>query len=224
MSASVAESQIDKTILEQPAWKVFFRLEKSKLIFLFGLLYVFINPVLLFLFYDQLFNGDAVAPVYVVSLFVGVGLGFPFFLVGLATLRGIWDVQKRKNAFSTPPFLELLHHNFTLELLHVHNRWRFSEPIMRGRIQEYELEVSIDTQNAPYILRFLVLVPPQKLDKLTIHRLTRLFAQKNMELDKKGITKKIHTKKHRLRGFRELQKELTMTLELLRNEGFVPQG
>ena len=202
--------------------KEFFKLNKTKLVFAFKFTSLVFLTLVLIIFGIGYLNGQVPELSLFLTVCAGAGLGLPMFMLLIATLRGTWDLHKRRKAFGSQPFSELLKHGFTEKIKHDKNRWQFSEPILTGQIANFQILVEVDTQQAPDVIRFQALTEVEVIGKNEVERLARQFSHDEIELDFDGVTKKISIKNQRMTKIDELITELTRFILIIRQQNFKP--
>jgi hypothetical protein len=202
--------------------KEFLILNKSKLKFAFGFISLIFTTFVLIIFTIGYFNEQVPDLSLFITVILGAGIGMPLFILIIGTIRGTWDLHKRRKAFDKLPFSELLNHGFFEHLKNENNRWQFSEPVLTGNIDKFQILAEVDTQNAPDVMRFQALTEMEIIDKDEVKRLSRKLSQEDIELDFKGVTKKISIKNHRLNSANELISELSRFTSTIERENFKP--
>ena len=143
------------------------------------------------------------------TVIFGAGIAMPFFILFIGTLRGSWDLNKRRKAFGTHPFSELLNCGFTEQLKNHKNRLQFTEPILTGQLGKFQIIAEVDTQHEPDVIKFIALTEVEVMGKDEVRRLTHKFSSDNIELDVQGVTKRISVKNHRFNNVTDLSNELS---------------
>lgn len=200
----------------------FFKLNKSKLKFAFGFTSAVFTTLVLIIFAIGYFIGQIPGLSLFLTVILVASIGIPAFILVIGIIRGAWDLDKRKKAFNSRPFAELLNHGFTVQMKNDKNRWQFSEPILTGRIENFQILAEVDTQHAPDIIRFQALTEVERIGKEEVQRLTRKFSPEDIELDFNGVTKRISVKNHRIRKIDELTNELSRFIRTIKQENFKP--
>lgn len=200
----------------------FLKLNKSKLGFAFKVSSIVFLSLVLIIFSIGYLNGQVPELSLLVTVILGASIGMPTFILFIGIIRGTWDLHKRRKAFNSHPFSELLNHGFTEQIKNEKNRWQFSEPILIGEIENFRILAEVDTQHAPDIIRFQALTEVGVIGKEEVHRLIRKFSSDDIELDFDGITKKISASKHRMNTVDELTAELARFIRTLIQENFKP--
>lgn len=158
----------------------------------------------------------------VAAIILSASIGMPFFIVIIGTLRGTWDTYKRQKAFSTLPFSELVNHGFSEDFKNKNSKWDFSEQVLIGSIDNYQILAEVDTQHAPDVIRFQALTEHEVLGKDEVTRLIRQLKIQDIQLDFQGVTKCISIKTERINTINDLLKELNTFILIIKYEKFEP--
>ncbi|WP_155203658.1 hypothetical protein [Xanthovirga aplysinae] len=148
----------------------------------------------------------------------------PLFILFVGTLRGTWDLKKRKKAFQTFPFSELSKHGFDLSLKHEESKRTFSEQILVGRLEGFQILAEVNTQHAANVIRFQALTEIKPISRKEIKRLHSKFKKYDIELDFQGVTKKISIKDGQISTYRKLNTSLKEFIEIIKSENFEPKN
>ena len=202
--------------------KEFLKLNRKKLKFAFGLTFITFTVIVLGIFLYSYVQGLGPESTLFITVILGFGIGLPFFIFLVSTIRGSWDLRKRRSAFNQEPFLDLLHHGFSEHMKNENNRWKFVEPVLRGKVDDYQIVAEVNTQFAPDVIRFQALTEIHVISKDEIKRLSKKFAIQGIELDYEGVTKMISVKKHRLKSGVDLITELNHFIFTIKSEKFKP--
>lgn len=196
----------------------FIKLNSWKLKFAFKWTSAVFTGIVVLVLVIAYFNGQVPEIDVLFGLLIGASLVFPIFIVTIATLRGVWDLNKRIKAFETSPFSELKQNGFSVGLKNENSKWSFSEPILNGVINEYPILAEVDTQTALDVVRFKALTVVKPLDKEEMRRLIKKFNLEDIQFDKEGITKMIHIKDKRYSSSKALVIELEQFTDMLKKE------
>lgn len=158
-----------------------------------------------------------------IAIILGSSLGMPLFIVIIGTVRGTWDLNKRTNAFNTYPFSELIKHGFEPTLKYRATKWQFSEPMLVGNLNGYQIQAEVDTNSAPDVIRF------QALTQIALDRANNkdfMPELKNMavEFDFHGLSKLVSTKDRSMSSPTVLIRTLTAFTDYIREKGFKPMA
>ena len=203
--------------------KEFLQLNRSKLVFAFKFTLAFCLTLVLIIFGIGYLKGHLPELTLFLTVILSAGIGFPIFIIVIGTLRGAWDLHKRRKAFGTYPFSELSNYGFTEKLKNDISRWQFSEPILTGKIDNFEIIAEVDTQHEPDIIKFQALTEVEAIGKNEVRRLTRKFSTDDIHLDFHGVSKRISVKNHRMNNVTELTNELARFIQILNQENFKPK-
>jgi len=201
----------------------FLQINKSKLKFAFIFSSLVFSGLVLIIFAIGFFNQQIPEISLFLTVLLGAGLGMPLFIILIGTLRGTWDIRKRKRAFSSKPYSELKNFGFVEQLKNKNNRWQFSEHVLIGEICDYKILAEVDTQNAPNVIRFQAITEIENIGNDEIRRLTRKFEPYDIELDFDGVTKKIFIKDKRITTIDQLLNDLKNFIEIIKRENFKPK-
>lgn len=158
-----------------------------------------------------------------IAVFFGAGIVSPLFVLLIGTLRGTWDLNKRRKAFNKEPFGQLKQYGFSEILKNESNKWQFSEPILKGKIENYEILAEVDTQYAPDVIRFQALTKVEPKGKEEVKRLSRKFEPYDIQLDYDRVTKQISIKDERINSISQLITELNNFISIIQREKFAPK-
>lgn len=203
--------------------KEFFQLNKTKIVFAFKFTSVLFLALVLIAFGIGYLNGQVPELTLFLTVIFGAGIGMPLFILLVGTVRGTWDLHKRRKAFSTHPFSELLNHGFREQMKNDKNKWQFCEPFLTGQIDNFEIIAEVDTQHEPDIIKFQALTEVEVIGKDEVRRLTRKFSTDDIDLDFQGVSKRISVKKHRMNNVTELSNELSRFIRTINQENFKPK-
>ena len=154
------------------------------------------------------------------TVIFGASIGMPLFIMVVASLRGAWDLHKRRNAFGKKPFSELKNYGFTEALKNENAKWSFSELILKGEIEGFLVRAEVDTQYAPNVIRFQALTVEEVIGKAEVFRLNRKFRSEDIDFDFEGLTKKVAIQDKRYSTIGELMTELRRFIRTLKREKF----
>lgn len=201
----------------------FISLNKGTLKFGFIFISVTLTILVSAIFIYSTLKGQVPEISLIITVLLGAGIGMPTLLLGIAGIRGIWDLNQRRKAFDKQPFSELMQHGFMEQLKKDSSKWSFSEPVLQGVIEGYQILAEVDTQYAPDVIRFQALTKLQVIEKERVKQLSRKFKDDDIELDFKGVTKKISIRDNRIDSITKLLTELTKFIKIVEKENFKPE-
>lgn len=203
--------------------KEFFQLNWSKLVFAFKFTSGVFLTLVLIIFGIGYSTGQLPDFTLFLTVILSAGIGMPIFILLIGTLRGTWDLHKRRKAFSTYPFSALLNYGFKEQLKYDNNKWRFSEPTLIGQIDNFQIIAKVDTQHEVDIIKFQALTEIDLRGIDEEKRLTRKFSTDDIYLDVQGVSKRISVKNHRIKDLKELSNELSRFIQTIKQENFKPR-
>jgi hypothetical protein len=167
-----------------------------------------------------IYYSDGIIELDDIYLVFGIGLGVPFFFVGLAILQMYIDYFYWNRNFKSFPFNQLEQNGFERILKNEHSYNSSLSECFLGQVDEYSVEFDVDgqTESDKIIARFFI--EERTFEKQKLKEIVKKLKEQNAFLDFNSIVKKYHYKKHQLKSFDELSEDLKLFADLLREIGF----
>lgn len=202
--------------------KPFLALNKHKLPFAYGVISLIFVVLVLLVFLGAAVIGNASIGIddvpLIISVFLSAGIGMPVFILFAAYIEWLQNRYFRKRAFQRPPFNQLHTIGFKSALLHMENKWLFTEETLATIIHGFSIRCTVE-KNKPNQLCFqasaATLVPFAKW--------APVLKKHGIVLDFEGPMLCYNSKKPSVKTIESLQKNLEKMTEILLQQGFTPR-
>ena len=200
--------------------KTFLSLNKQKIIFILKATSIVCLLIICFiLFIRYIYKEELPDTIGLIKIILIGAIGFPLFILLLATYE--WAIKRkiRRKALTSPPFDKLEEIGFTNTYIGKQSKWYFTEETLAGSINSFTLIINVSKSNRR-IIEFKTPVKRRILNKADLKRLDRLFQELGIKFEPDGFTKTYSLKNVVDLNIIKLKEDLESFTSLILKEGF----
>lgn len=200
--------------------KTFFKLNKYKLIYGFGLSFFTASIFILLIILAYKFYGLVISASIIFERLLLIPTAFAFFVLIIATAEWFGKRKKRNKLLATAPLSHLDEIGFQDAFLNKKTNFHFTEQTKSLIISDYEILFDI-SGNKISDIKFQVICQKRKLKRSEKRRIQNNLGLNKIRFDYKGVSKYYDFPFENI-SIEQLEQELHEFIGALKLEGFLP--